>query len=414
MGLEIDDPSLSWIDKDFLERILSTKNSAKISVSKFNIMRAVGKGENYGSLLLRVSIEYDGDDTKNNRTSLIIKTLPLGEMMQMLLTSLGAFPRENRVYLETIPAMVNLMKRKLPNNTEEMFVPLAFPCERPGTLVLEDLKERKFRMSDRRRGLDLQHILLVLRKLAKYHAASVALQREDPSKLEGYEEAFYTDQNRAMLEQLISSSHKTLASIIEEWEGFEKYGNKIREFTTKAIDSMVEMVKSSNSFLPVLNHGDCWVNNVMFKYNEVTGEVEDVVFVDLPLSRYASPALDLLYFIYSSVQSHLRSAHYQRMLMEYHFVMNDTLEALGCGEKKFSMDQLEEEIRQKEAFGFGAACAVLSAVLVDPEDAVNLDSVTEEEFNSGQSNFMETALRGRRFREEMQVLLPLFEQKGVL
>lgn len=47
--------------------------------------------------------------------------------------------------------------------------------EDPSFLVLEDLAAQGFRMADKRSGLDLDHCILVMRGLAKFHATSVAV-----------------------------------------------------------------------------------------------------------------------------------------------------------------------------------------------------------------------------------------------
>lgn len=47
--------------------------------------------------------------------------------------------------------------------------------ENPMLLVIEDLAPLGFRMADRMAGLDLDHCILALHGLARFHAASVAL-----------------------------------------------------------------------------------------------------------------------------------------------------------------------------------------------------------------------------------------------
>jgi len=60
--------------------------------------------------------------------------------------------------------------------------------------------------------------------------------------------------------------------------------------TVKALTSYVGKVGSGikkcytrdeNSKLVVLNHGDCWNNNMMFKRDPETGKVTNHIFVDL-------------------------------------------------------------------------------------------------------------------------------------
>ena len=48
----------------------------------------------------------------------------------------------------------------------------------PSLLVIEDLAPLGFRMADRQAGLDLQHCLLAINRLAQFHASSVALSEK--------------------------------------------------------------------------------------------------------------------------------------------------------------------------------------------------------------------------------------------
>jgi hypothetical protein len=60
-------------------------------------------------------------------------------------------------------------------------------------LVLEDLSAAGFRMGERRKGLDLDHCLLVMRTVARFHAASVVLHEQDPDSMKEYSNSFFTE-----------------------------------------------------------------------------------------------------------------------------------------------------------------------------------------------------------------------------
>lgn len=38
----------------------------------------------------------------------------------------------------------------------------------------------------------------------------------------------------------------------------------------------------------VLNHGDCWANNIMFQH-DAFGTIKEVLFVDFQVGKYGSP-----------------------------------------------------------------------------------------------------------------------------
>jgi len=59
--------------------------------------------------------------------------------------------------------------------------------------VLEDLCAEGFKMAERRQCLDLEHCLLIMRLLAKFHAASAVLHEEDPQSMSIYDQSFFSD-----------------------------------------------------------------------------------------------------------------------------------------------------------------------------------------------------------------------------
>jgi len=59
--------------------------------------------------------------------------------------------------------------------------------------VLEDLCAEGFKMAERRKGLDLAHCLLIMRLLAKFHAASVVLHDQEPESMSIYEQDVFSE-----------------------------------------------------------------------------------------------------------------------------------------------------------------------------------------------------------------------------
>jgi hypothetical protein len=48
-------------------------------------------------------------------------------------------------------------------------------------------------MAERRQGLDLAHCLLTMRRVAKFHAASVVLHDQDPESMSIYDKSFFSE-----------------------------------------------------------------------------------------------------------------------------------------------------------------------------------------------------------------------------
>lgn len=63
------------------------------------------------------------------------------------------------------------------------------------------------------------------------------------------------------------------------------YVKKLKEFCTNFFQKIVTLL-NNKSKLAVLCHGDCWTNNVLFRYNAENGNITEMCFVDFQLMRY--------------------------------------------------------------------------------------------------------------------------------
>jgi hypothetical protein len=79
----------------------------------------------------------------------------------------------------------------LAGNFEPLFPKCIYACKT--FLVLEDLSAAGFGMGERRDGLDVEHCLLVMRSLARLHAASAVLHQQDPGSMKEYDTSFLCD-----------------------------------------------------------------------------------------------------------------------------------------------------------------------------------------------------------------------------
>lgn len=102
-----------------------------------------------------------------------------------------------------------------------------------------------------------------------------------------------------------------------------------------------------------LTHFDLWVNNILNR--KENGTIVQNKFVDFQTYDYRSPASDVFFYIWTSVQKPVLEKHLDSLIKHYHQVFVGTLEGFKLDTSAFSYDKFLEEIRLEADFEFGHA-----------------------------------------------------------
>jgi hypothetical protein len=95
---------------------------------------------------------------------------------------------------------------------------------------------------------------------------------------------------------------------VETWPDFSHFAGKLRAIAKDVLGHICRGTVRDDKAFNVLNHGDVWKNNMLFRYSN-TGQPESVMFVDYQLSHFTSPIVELRYFIYTSPRDDVRMRH---------------------------------------------------------------------------------------------------------
>lgn len=130
--------------------------------------------------------------------------------------------------------------------------------------------------------------------------------------------------------------------------------------------------------------GDCWITNLLFRYEEefisdkseeLRRKVVEVRLLDFQGARFASVAIDILYFMHTSVSQYLIENRIEELLDVYHSTFISKLSALPRDVlKELSIDWLKNEIKTHELYGFFMGLWVAPATTMDEKHTV--DGVT--------------------------------------
>lgn len=187
-------------------------------------------------------------------------------------------------------------------------------------LLLEDLSVRNFRMIDKyTEAVTADHVNLVLKALAKFHAISFALRDQQPEKFLKFasklKETFISEEN-IHLHDYFDGMKARIRGILLKVEADEHLITKIETlFERPAIKILTDCL--SKQYETAILHGDVWQNNTLFRYDDKGIPIE-VNLIDWQVCRNASPVLDVLYFLFGCTTKELRDDHYEDFLNVYH------------------------------------------------------------------------------------------------
>ncbi|XP_058455387.1 uncharacterized protein LOC131432854 [Malaya genurostris] len=308
---------------------------------------------------------------------LLCKIPPLDPVRRLQFNSVNLFAREIDLYANLLPTMFEFQRQKGVTedlNTGFFNVPRCFLTRfdaggEEALILMEDLRDRDFAMWNKLESINYEHARLLMIQLGRFHALSFAMKDQRPDLFEACkvpDEMLPAMRENEQLMGMFATALDAAISILDTADEKACWKmNGLRNDFFGVLQSCLDVERAEP--YAVLNHGDCWVNNLLFRYQD--GVPGEVVLLDWQLARYGSPALDLLYFLFCCTDSSFREKHYDEMVRIYHTALKDLLEELGS--EAVDVFPFTALLRQLKTFGKFAI--ILTAVDVpilctDPTD----------------------------------------------
>ncbi|XP_037711687.1 uncharacterized protein LOC119548482 [Drosophila subpulchrella] len=395
----------AWLDQQMFEEFIERDFPNLKKIKSFQLEPSAGKGENYTTLLLRANFELELKDGSQQSISYMAKVLPNSGNRDNV-ASWKVFDKERQTYGQYIPEFEQMYREA---GKEITFGPRYYEAKNQPEeelIVLEDLGKRGFKNVDRQGGLDILHTEAILEKLAQFHAAS-AVRFE----LKGAYPAEY-DRNLCSQEDSFKDFRDTQTkAFVEAFPLYEAsdLAKDVESFGSQAEDMFQAYAPQIEGEFRVLNHGDAWCNNFMFQHDE-SGKLLETYFVDLQMSRFSSPAQDLLYFILSSTQLDIKIAKFDHLIMYYHGKLTESLKLLKYPKPLPSLRSLHQSIFTHGDWILPIISLLLPIVLVDSSDDANMDSLMDSE--GAGDKFRNNLLQNPRIIRHQKVILPWAHCRG--
>lgn len=181
--------NFSELPSEIFEEALNELIKDRLGDDEYEIKISAGskKGDNALGIIYRVQVMSKGD----LKFSFILKTAPQNVSRREQCLTHEIFNRETKFYQEIFPMYKKFQETKGINVETEGFHHIAvcfksFTEEPFEGQVFEDLSENGFFLHDRKKSLSKDHVILVMKALAKMHATFLCIKDQNPELIEEY------------------------------------------------------------------------------------------------------------------------------------------------------------------------------------------------------------------------------------
>lgn len=351
--------SPEWLNRDLVESALRYgKGNPSLEVTNFQVILASGKGDNFASQIFRVKLEMKTDNASSIKCSYLFKSLGEGDQAFYVLEN-GMWGREVVFYNEILPLMAPLLDKEKPLTPRGFYFKSSEGLE---LIIMEDLMPDGFKLANRMMGMDLDHSLLVMKSLGRFHAASVVIAEQNPQIFDQFKvHLFYTEHFR----NLFSSLMRSLSLELEDWPKHKHLKTKLEKLSNRILELGSQVTQQKPGEFLVLNHGDIWTSNILFKYNN---KLEDLILIDFQLVYYGSPVIDMINFFNTSLQDEIREKKLDLLVETYHQSLVENLNKLGYTKSPPTKDYFVQQFREKAIINCFVTCSDFAIARAHPED----------------------------------------------
>lgn len=254
-------------------------------------------------------------------------------------------------------------------------------------LVMENLKIQNYRLGPR---IDLNeaHLRLMILQIAEYHAVSYALRINKDPIFERLTEGllphdFMSPEGKfnEIVKALYDSALERIFNCIgnnEILNSNKEFMDNVQKFKKAVAENpliLMQTFLATDGIWSILLHGDYNRNNVLFKYDCQEGHdnPKSVKMIDFQEVRYATPAIDLAFFMYMNIHPTLRPSIWKSLLKLYHeTTIECVMDILKCkaGDLRLTPYKFEKFLAHfnRHAF-YGAMVGIMfSPFMASPED----------------------------------------------
>lgn len=376
---------------------------------KIEMSKGSEKGDGFIGEKSRAILQGD-----NKSMDLFVKGAPTDQAFKDLFDPRPIYLLEIMFYNDVYPAFNKFQSEKNIPKPFTSIVECVDTCSEEGNeiLILQNARNLGYELSDKMKQMNKEHIEFIYTEYGKYHGISFALKDQQPKVYQALVDKLPINALALIAEKLEVGILKMVEKgkeLFDPEKEADKY-NTYSAYVDNLHDFVLNVAHHKDAY-KVIVHGDCWSNNMMFKYaaNSDKSCPEKMCLVDFQLIGETSPVLDLSYVLYASSPKEIYD-NLDQYLHVYHNSLSKTIRDLGSDpEVLMPFDELKNQWKMYSRYGLMMASGVLKICIQERDEVMDFAEALEENNGDPMAGFTKEgkheALYHKRFRNLIEHMI---------
>lgn len=342
-----------------------------ITEAKIEIKPGSEKGDNYVGLMTCVDIYGLDKSGKKITLNLMAKRAPESDALRANVPIVKIYEREIYFYNGVVPIFEKFQEDL---GVEEKFTSVA-KCyancleEKKEALIFEHLGNRGYKMWNRFKPMNEEHVKIIMDTYAHLHALSFAMRDQRPELFEEIKEKCTDQYTEEEISKFGGAFRMNCEMLIESFQD----NPEIVKYLRGVKDGLEEMFAKSmvlDEERSIFTHGDCWCNNMMFTYEGTTPK--SVILLDWQVAKIGTIFNDLCYFFYCSSSQEIYD-NYQSYQRYYYDRLSHHLKLLGSDfEKFYTFESFQETWKEYRHLGLLLSMFIMRIMVTQSDEAIDM------------------------------------------
>jgi len=258
-------------------------------------------------------------------------------------------------------------------------------------LAMENLRMDGYKMGNRITGLDFNHCVLVVRQLARYHALSYVKFGGSRQRilecLPVLRNGMFSAENKTaeMQQQFFCHSFKSQAKTLGEM-GETLASSRLEKLSNMNLFAELGDLVETDMEAAVVIHGDSWVNNMLFKYEDHDLKCRfpvGIKFLDFQLATASSRLVDFYYFLLTSAKMDVLKFEEDLLAIYYsEFTSYANMLGVDTQEKGLTWSALLKESDRYRFYGVCLGLLLAPMLAAESSQIPDMDQYTAEDLEN--------------------------------